>query len=841
MAVLLRQTMTDVPPKSVRANPGEENPPPPSEKTTLERQAPPKPRPNTTSAAPPAGAPLWNGRFRIGDELGRGAMGHVLRATDTTLKRDLAFKVSPAPKDQISRAELARFIEEAQITAQLEHPNVVPVHDIGLDPDGRAYFSMKLIRGQSLESIFDKVRAEDPETLSEFGLRRLLDVFLQACQAVEYAHARGVIHRDLKPANIMVGDFGEVLVMDWGVAKALGGAEPAVDKDSALDRISASDIDAVARRRSSFPVAANVTSIRAGKRGLATEHGAVVGTPAYMSPEQASGQPLDEKTDVYALGVILYQILCGEVPFDHDDANVILALVVSEPPLPPSDVNPAAPLALESLALRMLAKRPQDRTLTIPQIRAHIQDYIEGFGRGDGRESLWSTMLWTSGAFGLFAFLVWYLTGQPIATVLALGPPSVFNAVGWFLLVLSIRYPLWAAAVAFSHARAHHDRFRPPSNEEVFVSGYMGYRSFAAALAPAFQLIFVVELLSVAAAQAFHAVGSGVLVEQMVVTLKAGWTNALIIIMVFLFAYLMFLSAEVRFARRIDRHVLFVERSGWESTWPVFLMLFLLLSITVKGLLDWRLARQTFDPVGFLWERVITERLNPFEIVKTLVFQGTFLMGLVAASMLLSFPFAEILASLRLPHQAADVASVASRPQYFLRTMAFFRIARASWLYGGAMIGCLTGITILSQKGRQPLAEQVLYISGPSLIGFLGFWLTRAYVLGYLANAPAVRRLLDDSLNEARREQKRIDREYVRHVSFRRRFGELSVPVACILAYLLWTGSRVDERAIRTLVLPVTTKGWLLILPYALLVVVLVVRDGVNAWLVRRTASSSVS
>ena len=163
------------------------------------------------------------------------------------------------------------------------------------------------------------------------------------------------------------------------------------------------------------------------------------------------------------------------------------------------------------------------------------------------------------------------------------------------MLVLAIRYPLWAAAVAF-FSRAHRS-VQTPTNEEVFVSGYMGYRSFAAALAPAFQLIFVVELLSVAAAQAFHAVGSGVLVEQMVVTLKAGWTNALIIIMVFLFAYLMFLSAEVRFARRIDRHVLFVE-PAWESTWPVFLMLFLLLSIT-GGLLDWRLARQTFDPSGF--------------------------------------------------------------------------------------------------------------------------------------------------------------------------------------------------------------------------------------------------
>src|SRR6185436_4690107 len=172
-----------------------------------------------------AGERLWGGRIRIVAEVGRGAMAQVLRGTDLKLGRDLALKVLPLPRSDTPRTVLARFAEEAQVTAQLEHPNIVPVHNLGVDPDGRAYFSMKLIRGASLESILEKRRQNDPETLERFGLRRLLDVFLQVCQAIEYAHARGVIHRDLKPANIMVGDFGEVLVADWGVAKLKDHAE----------------------------------------------------------------------------------------------------------------------------------------------------------------------------------------------------------------------------------------------------------------------------------------------------------------------------------------------------------------------------------------------------------------------------------------------------------------------------------------------------------------------------------------------------------------------------------------------------------------------------------------
>jgi serine/threonine-protein kinase len=785
----------------------------------------PKPVTTDTSATAPSDAAeqLWSGRLRPGDEVGRGAMGYVLRATDTMLRRDLALKVSPAPRDQLSREQLTRFVEEAQITAQLEHPNVVPVHDIGLDPEGRVYFSMKIIRGQSLETIFARRNENDPETIAEFGLRRLLDVFLQACQAVEYAHARGVVHRDLKPANIMVGDFGEVLVMDWGVAKLIG--QP--------DRVSAPPPEAGSDevpRKSVAPPPPEVTTVRAGREGLRTQLGTVIGTPAYMSPEQANGQPVDERTDVYALGVILYEILAGVLPFDHEDPRVILTKVMTEKPDPPSVVNPGTPLALESLTMRLLEKDPVQRTLTIRQIRAHVQDYIEGFGRGYQRESLWKTATWFGGAFGLFAFFVWYLTGQSIGAVLAFAPPSVFNAVGWFLLVLAFRYPLWAAYVALSQSRADHDRFREPTTEELFVSGYAAHRTFAAAFAPLFQLTFVVELVTVAVARARRTVGSEELLVQMVSHLRAGWANALISIFVFLFAYLLLLAAEVRVARRIDRYALFVERPEWESVWPIFFIFVLLLSIAATGILDWRLARQAFDPFGFLWVRVLTEPLNAFEMVKTLVFQGTFLLGLVGATLLLSFPFSEVLASLRVPYQATDEASVRSREQYFLRSMAFFRMARASWLYGGAMIGCLTAITIVSEGGRRPLAEQALYISGPSLIGFLGYSFTRRYVLAYLRQAPVVRRLLDERAAEGRAEQARVNHEHVRSASWRRRIGELAVPALCVIAYLVWTGSRVDQNTIRELVLPVSTKGWLLILPYVLLVPVLLTRDGIQGY-----------
>jgi serine/threonine protein kinase len=323
---------------------------------------------------------LWAGKIRVLGEIGSGAMANILRGYDTKLRREIALKVTKRPRREMARQELARFAEEAQITAQLEHPNVVPVHDLGASPDGHAYFSMKLVPGLSLEAILERRRAKDPATLVQFGLRKLLDVFLQVCQAIDYAHARGVVHRDLKPANILVGDFGEVLVVDWGIAKL---SEPSAARPGTVTtHAEESSIPDVETGDTIPPVSKpGITSVRAAAKAWQTQDGTVIGTPEYMSPEQAQGLPIDGRADVYALGVILYEILYGQVPFEDDDPRVTLERVIHELPVPPSDQKPAAPAALEALALRLLVKDPADGPLANPRIPPPLQKKKYGIAR----------------------------------------------------------------------------------------------------------------------------------------------------------------------------------------------------------------------------------------------------------------------------------------------------------------------------------------------------------------------------------------------------------------------------------------------------------------------------
>ena len=232
-------------------------------------------------------------RYQLVGELARGGMGAIFQGRDLELGRDLAVKVI-REEHRDDPEMVRRFVEEAQIGGQLQHPGIVPVHELGRLPDGRMFIAMKLVRGRTLAALLAARRGPDEDRM------RFLSIFEQVCQTMAYAHARGVVHRDLKPSNIMVGSFGEVQVMDWGLAKVLdqGGV---ADEERA---IRPSDDSAV-------------WTLRSRSEAMESRPGSVLGTPSYMAPEQARGalDTLDERADVFALGSILCEILTGEPAF----------------------------------------------------------------------------------------------------------------------------------------------------------------------------------------------------------------------------------------------------------------------------------------------------------------------------------------------------------------------------------------------------------------------------------------------------------------------------------------------------------------------------------------------
>lgn len=244
--------------------------------------------------------------------LGSGAMGVVRRVRDPSLNRSMAMKVMRSEMMDNPQA-VNRFVEEAQTTAQLQHPGILPVFEIGSDPEGQVYFTMQEVSGGTLQDVIADLHAvAEPgrwhTTVRGWTFRRVITAFRQACDAVAYAHSRGVIHRDLKPANIMVGRHGEVIVLDWGLAKVLG-----------MELSESGEAPVIADRH-----------------GRATRDGTIAGTPIYMPLEQASGriQDIDQRSDVYSLGAILYEILNGAPPYDAPTGHEVIKMIVAGPPSP---------------------------------------------------------------------------------------------------------------------------------------------------------------------------------------------------------------------------------------------------------------------------------------------------------------------------------------------------------------------------------------------------------------------------------------------------------------------------------------------------------------------------
>lgn len=287
MAVPAELAATLAAPGAALGTPGAPTPDAGASRTTV------LPRPAPAVAGGGAAGAQWvlerRARYEPQRMLGAGGIGEVSLALDNDIGRPVAVKrLRPG---QESEEAVLRFAEEVRTIGQLEHPNIVPIHDVGVDERQQYYFVMKYVEGETLERVIERLAAGDPEYVERYPVERRADICQEIMNALSYAHAQGVIHRDLKPANVMVGKYGEVMVMDWGLAKRIRGEAPALPE----------------------PAAAPGAAAGAGggdRRGLATMQGVLLGTPMYMTPEQARGDNagVDKRTDVYALGVMMHEL-----------------------------------------------------------------------------------------------------------------------------------------------------------------------------------------------------------------------------------------------------------------------------------------------------------------------------------------------------------------------------------------------------------------------------------------------------------------------------------------------------------------------------------------------------
>jgi serine/threonine protein kinase/Tfp pilus assembly protein PilF len=308
------------------------------------------------------------GRFIIKEEIARGGLGRVLLGHDPLLGRNVALK-EMLPRSQEAPELVARFHEEAQITGQLEHPHIVPIHELGVEANGCPYYAMKLIRGRTLHAAIREYHAmPTSHPQRALRLRELLRAFVSVCHAVAYAHSRHVLHRDLKPANILIGDYGEVQVVDWGLAKVLN---QQVEE----------------QRQSDSELFNDTSAVHPAHRApeMQTTTGSVVGTPVYMSPEQARGdiETLQPASDIYSLGAVMYEILVGQRPFTGETRGTLLDKVIAGQFPRPRAIRPEISKALEAICLRAMAHSPADRYRS-------AADLAEDISRWEAREPVWA-------------------------------------------------------------------------------------------------------------------------------------------------------------------------------------------------------------------------------------------------------------------------------------------------------------------------------------------------------------------------------------------------------------------------------------------------------------------
>jgi serine/threonine protein kinase/formylglycine-generating enzyme required for sulfatase activity len=323
-----------------------------------------------------------NSRYKLLGEVGRGGMGAVIRVWDEDLRRTLAMKVVLGKEDKSARGAtppvdsrtLGRFLEEAQITGQLDHPGIVPVHELGLGSDGQVYFTMRLVKGEDLRAIYGHVESGH----EEWNTTRALSVMLKVCEAMAYAHSKGVIHRDLKPANIMVGKYGEVYVMDWGLARVAGQKD--LHDLRLKDQLQPGTSQSVRTER-------REERAESPDSPLVTMDGDVMGTPAYMPPEQARGElaQLGPHSDVYAVGAMLYHLLLVryvEMPYVPRGARMsqhrVLMSVIEDAPKSIVSYDKTIPAPLVAIVEKAMSRDISRRYRDMEALSKDLRAYIEG-------------------------------------------------------------------------------------------------------------------------------------------------------------------------------------------------------------------------------------------------------------------------------------------------------------------------------------------------------------------------------------------------------------------------------------------------------------------------------